>query len=113
MSLFPKDPKERKKFPVYSGFVKYFPRAIAAISHVSWMGNEQHHPGTPLHWDMTKSTDEEDAMLRHLMEHDAGETIDDKGYQVLAQAGWRVMAKIERYLKLKEEKANEVVPKTV
>jgi hypothetical protein len=26
------------------------------------VGNEQHHPGTPLHWDRSKSTDEGDAV---------------------------------------------------
>jgi hypothetical protein len=97
-ALFPTDSAERKQYPVFTGFVKYFPRAIAAVSHVSWMGNEQHHPGTPLHWDMSKSSDEEDAQMRHDMEHATGKVTDDKGYLVLAQAAWRAMAKLERYL---------------
>ena len=44
----PTDPKERKKIPIYSGVLKYFPDAIAAVAAVSFAGNEQHNPGEPL-----------------------------------------------------------------
>lgn len=44
----------RKEHPVFSGVIKYFPDAIMMLANVSWRGNEQHHPGTPLHWDRTK-----------------------------------------------------------
>ena len=30
--ILPTDSKERKAIPVYTGFIKYFPRAIAASS---------------------------------------------------------------------------------
>jgi|SRR6185503_3510780 len=102
--LFPTDSQERKKFPVWSGVIKYFPRAIVAISNVSWRGNQQHHPDKELNWDMSKSTDEWDAQMRHDMEHMVGDTTDEKGYLVLAQAAWRALAKLERYLLSQENK---------
>src|ERR1700743_1585161 len=65
--LLPTDPKERKKIPLYSGLLKYFPDALIEIAKVSYAGNEQHNPGQPLHWAREKSTDQEDTLLRHLM----------------------------------------------
>ena len=82
----PTDAAERKEYVIYSGFVKYFPHAIAAVSHLSYKGNQQHHPDKPLHWDMSKSTDELDAMMRHV--------IDEEWEQV----AWRAMANLERKL---------------
>ena len=67
MSL-PTDTKERKKYPIGTGVLDYFPDAIAAVAYVSYVGNEQHNPGQPLHWDRSKSPDELDSMHRHLME---------------------------------------------
>jgi len=81
---------ERKTYPLYRGLFLYFPRALAAVAHHSWVGNEQHHPGTPLHWDRSKSSDEEDALLRHVLE---GE------WEAVA---WRALAKLEKVL---EERA--------
>ena len=34
--------KERKEIPVFSGVLKYFPKAIRYVSKVSYVGNEQH-----------------------------------------------------------------------
>jgi transcription elongation factor Elf1 len=62
------DPKKRKQFPIATGVLDYFPDAIAAVAEVSLAGNEQHHPGTPLHWDRTKSNDQSDALLRHMLD---------------------------------------------
>ena len=56
------------------------------MAHVSFVGNEQHHPGTPLHWDKSKSGDEEDALIRHVVEGDW-----DK-------VAWRALANLERRL---------------
>lgn len=88
----PDDPKERKKIPIYSGVLKYFPDAIAEIAKVSWAGNEQHNPGEPLHWAREKSTDQEDTAVRHLME--AG-SIDKDGMRHTAKAAWRVLAMLQ------------------
>src|SRR5690606_9538099 len=68
--LFPDDSDARKTYPVYSGLLAYFPAALAAIAHHSYVNNEKHNPGEPLHWNRAKSSDEADALLRHLMEGD-------------------------------------------
>ena len=85
-NALPTDAKERKKYPMYSGLIKYFPHALAAVSHLSYLGNQQHHPDKPLHWDMDKSADELDALIRHMVEEDW-----DK-------VAWRALANLERKL---------------
>ena len=47
--------KERKQQPVKTGVLDYFPDAIRAVAHCSGVGNEQHNPGSELHWDRAKS----------------------------------------------------------
>ena len=89
----PTDAKARKAIPLYSGLVKYFPKALAAVAEVSRIGGEQHHPGEPLHWDRNKSTDEHDALLRHLWE--AG-TIDSDGARHSAKVAWRALSALEK-----------------
>ena len=89
--------QERKKIPVYSGFVKYFPNAMKDVAVCSRIANEQHHAGKPLHWDMDKSTDELDAMMRHLIDH-ISEPIDDDGIRHITKVAWRAMAMLERIL---------------
>lgn len=96
MSILPKDAQERKRIPIYSGFVAYFPRTIVALAKLSQEGNDQHHPGTPLHWDRDKSGDELDAAMRHMMEH-----------EWVAHA-WRACANCEKHLE--KLAAEEVIP---
>ena len=85
--------EERKKRPVFTGVIKYFPDAIMEISRVSLAGNKQHHPDKPLHWDRSKSTDDYDALARHLI--DAG-TIDDDGIRHTAKVAWRALACLQK-----------------
>ena len=82
----PTDAAERKTYPIYSGFINYFPNAIAAVSHLSYKGSKQHHPDKPVHWDMSKSGDELDALMRHMIDGD------------WEQVAWRAMANLERKL---------------
>ena len=93
--MLPTDPKERKATPIYSGVVKYFPRALAEVARVSKAGNDQHNPGQPLHWDKTKSTDHGDCAMRHLIE--AG-TVDTDGQRHSAKLAWRALALLEMEL---------------
>jgi len=88
--------EKRKGQPVYSGVIKYFPNALKAISEASLAGNNQHHPDTPLHWDMSKSTDELDALTRHLIDHNLN-PIDDDGIAHLTKVAWRALAALERF----------------
>ena len=87
--------KDRKERPVYSGVLKYFPLALQEVARVSFAGNEQHNPGKPLHWDRAKSTDELDALTRHLI--DAG-TLDTDGMRHSAKVAWRALANLEKEL---------------
>ncbi|NRA93942.1 MAG: hypothetical protein HRU26_14915 [Psychroserpens sp.] len=92
--------QERKDTPVYSGFMKYFPLAIAEVARCSKAGNDQHNPGKPLHWDRSKSGDELDALSRHLLE--AG-TTDTDGILHSAKVAWRAMANLEKELENKSK----------
>lgn len=88
---------ERKATPVYSGVLKYFPNALKEVSKCSKAGNDQHHPDKPLHWDMTKSKDELDALTRHLIDHSIN-PVDSDGILHLAKVAWRALAGLERHL---------------
>lgn len=83
----------RKCTPIHSGVLDYFPDAIAAVAHCSWVGNEQHNPGSPLHWDRLKSGDELDALTRHLLE--AG-SFDTDGIRHSAKVAWRALANLQK-----------------
>lgn len=86
-SILPTDAAERKSTPVYTGFISYFPRAIAAVSRISLTGGIQHgQTAETLHWDRSKSGDEKDAMMRHILDGD------------WAQVAWRAMANLEKTL---------------
>jgi hypothetical protein len=82
----------RKQHPVATGVLDYFPDAIVALSHVSFVGNEQHNPGQPLHWAREKSTDQEDTMLRHYLERG---TFDADGLRHTAKMAWRALAMLQ------------------
>ena len=88
----PVDATTRKTIPVYTGFVAYFPRAMAEVSRISLIGGIQHGQ-TPetLHWDRPKSGDELDAMMRHILDKD------------WAQVAWRAMANLEKHLEREEQ----------
>ena len=85
----------RKQMPVFSGVLNYFPDAIRELSKVSYVGNQQHNPDKPLHWDRSKSGDELDALARHLLE--AG-TIDTDGIRHSAKVAWRALANLQKEL---------------
>lgn len=88
----PTDAKERKKIPLYSGLIKYFPDALIEVAKVSQAGNDQHNPNEPLHWDRSKSTDQEDTLIRHMFE--AG-TLDSDGQRHSAKVAWRSLALLQ------------------
>lgn len=92
-TTFPEDPAERKKYPVASGVLDYFPDAIVAVAQVSYLGNEQHNAGQPLHWARSKSGDEADAMARHLLQRG---TIDTDGVRHSAKLAWRALANLQK-----------------
>lgn len=102
MNNLPTDPKERKEYPIFSGVLRYFPDALAELAHVSFIGNRQHNADQPLHWDRTKSTDQHDALTRHLLQ--AG-TTDTDGILHSSKVAWRALAALQ--LELERNKINE------
>ena len=91
----------RKSTPVFSGVLKYFPDAIKYVSEVSQKGNDQHHPGEPLHWDRNKSTDELDALARHLIDHSI-DPMDTDGMLHIGKVAWRALAYLQKHLESQE-----------
>jgi hypothetical protein len=90
--ILPSDPQERKNLPICTGVLDYFPLALAEVAKVSKAGGEQHHPGTPLHWDKSKSMDHADCIARHLI--DRGRR-DSDGQRHSAKLVWRALANLE------------------
>lgn len=91
---------ERKQRPLYSGVLRYFPDALLEVAHCSWVGNEQHNPGEPLHWAKEKSADEPDALMRHLLESG---TRDTDGVRHSAKVAWRALALLQREIDRERE----------
>ena len=89
------DAKARKATPLFSGCINYFPDALLAVAELSCIGNEQHNPGTPLHWDRSKSSDEADALARHLV--DAGKFDTDR-VRHSTKVAWRALALLQKEL---------------
>lgn len=104
--MLPTDAKARKAIPIWSGFFKYFPRAIAAVAELSRAGNDQHNPGKPLHWDRSKSGDELDAQARHMLDmalQGEGAADTDAAYHATKNA-WRAMANLEKLLEKTDDR---------
>lgn len=93
--LLTDDAAARKGIPICEGVFDYFPRALAAVAVVSRIGNDQHNPGQPLHWDKSKSTDHANCIARHLLERG---TIDKDGARHSAKLAWRALALLETEL---------------
>lgn len=87
-----------KQYPMFEGLLKYFPNALREVSHLSLVANNQHNPDEPLHWAKEKSTDEKDALLRHLTEIAKGNHIDTDGMLHATKVAWRALANLERDL---------------
>lgn len=64
----PEDSSARKEVPLYAGLLRYFPAALAGVARHSKIGNDKHNPGEELHHAREKSTDQEDCIMRHLMD---------------------------------------------
>ena len=94
-AIIPESAAERKKFPVASGCLDYFPDALALIAHVSHRGNEQHNPGKPMHWDRSKSGDEADTLIRHFLQRGQ---LDTDGIPHSAKMAWRALALLQKEL---------------
>lgn len=95
----PEDADIRNSYPMADGLLDYFPNALAEVSKVSFIGNQQHNPGEPMHWARGKSTDHRNKILRHLV--DAGGK-DSKGVRHSAYLAWRALANLQQELEDQE-----------
>ena len=84
-----------KEYPLARGVLDYFPDALMEVARVSFVGNQQHNPGEPLRWAKEKSSDEADALLRHLRLRG---TVDSDGTLHSAKVAWRALALLQREL---------------
>lgn len=92
--LIDADSATRKTFPMARGLIDYFPDALAAVAHVSYLGNEKHNPGEPMHHARGKSTDHADCILRHLV----GRGGFDGDIRESAALAWRALALLQEEL---------------
>lgn len=76
-------------------FVTTFRESLEALARLSQVGNDQHNPGEPLHWNREKSADHMDCAVRHLM--DAG-TVDTDGVRHTTKVCWRLFCELELHL---------------
>jgi hypothetical protein len=95
--IFKKDDKDkqRKETPIFSGVLMYFPDAIREIAQCSFVANEQHNAGEPMHWAKHKSNQHADSLTRHLLE--VG-TVDTDGIRHATKVAWRSLALLQTEL---------------
>lgn len=107
--ILPDDSAARKRMPITTGVIDYFPRALAAVAEISVIGNDKHNPGEPLHWAKEKSTDHADCIARHLI--DRGKRGKD-GSRHSAALAWRALAFLEMELEAEEFDKSVSKPRT-
>ena len=93
--MLPNDRDARNALPVWDGCMAYFPDCWAEIAKVSVLGNVQHGLGPKLNFARDVSTDHENKVLRHMLDHAAGRTFDEDGTMHLAKAAWRALAALQ------------------
>lgn len=103
----PKDRNARKRAPMATGVLAYFPDALAAVAGCSLAGNEQHAPGEPLHWVRDRSTDHTDCIVRHLVDHMTADPIDSDGVPHIVKVAWRALAEAQLFLEAREREAQK------
>lgn len=93
---------ERKQYPITTGFNDYFTDAVAEVARVSFLGNEKHNPGQPLHWSRGKSADHADCIARHLTQRGTIDVIMIAGKEYFvrhsAALAWRALALLQEEL---------------
>lgn len=110
----PTDSEARKRIPLATGCFDYFPDALAAVAEVSFVGNEKHNPGEPLHWSREKSNDHPDCLLRHFMSRGQYEdvTVNGRTYRIRhsAEMAWRALAILQLELEAARDAEQEAPP---
>lgn len=94
MSVLKTDSATRKTYPMARGLLDYFPDALAEVSRVSYLGNEKHNPGEPMHHARGKSMDHADCIIRHLVNRGGY----DGDIRESAALAWRALALLQEEL---------------
>lgn len=100
-TLLPAISTLRKRIPLATGCVDYFPAALAAVAELSYAGNEKHNPGEPLHHARGKSMDHADCLMRHFAERGTLDSDWEKlGYKIRhsTEVAWRALAILQEEL---------------
>jgi hypothetical protein len=96
------DSAHRKHYPMCTGLLDYAPDALAEIANVSFLGNEKHNPGEPMHHARGKSMDHADCMMRHLAERGGYDVIVVNGVEHKvrhsAALAWRAIMHLQEEL---------------
>lgn len=88
------DSATRKTYPMAGGLLDYFPDALAEVSRHSFLSNQKHNPGEPMHHARGKSMDHADCIMRHLTRR-GGFDGDARESTALA---WRALALLQEEL---------------
>lgn len=88
------DSATRKTYPMAMGLLDYFPDALAEVSKISYLGNQKHNPGEPMHHARGKSMDHADCIIRHLV----GRGGFDGELRESAALAWRALALLQEEL---------------
>lgn len=94
----------RKTYPMAAGLLDYFPDALAEVSKISYLGNQKHNPGEPMHHARGKSMDHADCIIRHLV----GRGGFDGELRESAALAWRALALLQEEL---EQEMNLPLPR--
>lgn len=92
-AALPTSSSERKRIPLATGCLYYFPAALAEVAKLSRIGNDKHNPGQPLHHARGKSSDHADCILRHQI--DVGTIDPDTGLDHATMVAWRALAQLQ------------------
>jgi len=93
--MLPTDSEERKSAPVFSGFMAYFPDAIAEVARLSKASNDKHNPGEPMFWSREKSDDHGDCLARHQLQWDELDVDSTGEFYHAVKVAWRAMAQLQ------------------
>lgn len=95
--LGPTESQRRKETPVFTGMLRYFPRACRAVARLSFKGDRKHNPdkapGEPPTWTRNKSADHGDCIVRHQITFD--EIDPENGEYHAVAVAWRALAQLE------------------
>lgn len=95
--------KRRKMTPMFSGCLAYFPDALALVAQNSMVGHYQHNdPNEPMYWDRSKSSDELDAIIRHMADH-SKDPYDTDGRLHMSKVAWRSLAFLQKFIEEEDD----------